>query len=115
MIVGGLGITLVLYLIRMNSTPKLPSNNTTALNGSVNGSLPLQSTTQSPVYYNNTSPAPTRQSLPSQYLLYALLVVAIAVFAYLAVIQYREYLQKKERKEMKLRAELFDKKLDELG
>ncbi len=114
--VGGLGIALVLYLIQTNSSPGFPSNNTTALNGSVNGSPPLQSTTQSPAYYNNTPPASTfGRSLPSQYILYAVLLVAIAVFAYLAVIQYRDYLRKKERREMKLRAELFDKKLDELG
>ncbi|WP_258083452.1 DUF4129 domain-containing protein [Thermococcus thermotolerans] len=109
-IVGG-----VVFRMMKKRPQGFPANDT-SVNGSVNGSLPLQSTTQSPVYYNNTPLAPTfRHPLPSQYLLYALLVVAIAVFAYLAVIQYREYLQKKERKEMKLRAELFDKKLDELG
>ncbi|NJE10994.1 DUF4129 domain-containing protein [Thermococcus sp. MAR1] len=109
-IVGG-----VVFRMMKKRSQGFPANNT-QVNASVNGSLPLQSTTQSPLYYNNTSPIATfRRPLPSQYLLYAILVGAIVVFAYLAVIQYREYLQKKERKEMKLRAELFDKKLDELG
>ncbi|ASJ11423.1 DUF4129 domain-containing protein [Thermococcus thioreducens] len=107
-IVGG-----VVFRMMKKRPLGFPANDT-SVNGSVNGSLPLQSTTQSPTYHN-VSLTPAREALSSQYLLYALLVVVIVVFAYLAVIQYREYLQKKERKEMKLRAELFDKKLDELG
>ncbi|NJE61817.1 DUF4129 domain-containing protein [Thermococcus sp. 21S7] len=109
--VGLSGFTLVWYLIRENAAVKIPSNNSTALNASVNGSAPVPS----PSYHNGTPLSPTRQPLPSQYLLYALLLVAIAVFGYLAAIQYRTYLRKKERREMRLRAELFDRKLDELG
>lgn len=55
-------------------------------------------------------------SLPFRYILYAVFLVAIAVFAYVAVVQYRGLLWKKGgREEMRLKAELFDKKLDDLG
>ena len=108
---GFSGLVLVMYLIRENTAVKIPSNNSTALNASVNGSAPVQTSS----HYNGTQLAPTRQSLPSQYLLYAVLLIVIVVFAYLAAVQYRTYLRKKERREMRLRAELFDRKLDELG
>ncbi|ASA78469.1 DUF4129 domain-containing protein [Thermococcus sp. 5-4] len=108
---GFSGLVLVMYLIRENAAVKIPSNNSTALNASVNGSAPVQT----PGHYNGTQLAPTRQSLPSQYILYAVLLIGIVVFSYLAAVQYRTYLRKKERREMRLRAELFDRKLDELG
>ncbi|NJE76695.1 DUF4129 domain-containing protein [Thermococcus sp. ES12] len=108
-----LGVVSVGRLLGKNSAVKHVSNNSTSLNASgvVNGSVIVHDSS----YYNGTQIAPTRHSLPSQYLLYIVLLFAIAVFAYLAVTQYRTYMRRKEREEMKLRAELFDRKLDELG
>lgn len=110
-VAAGAWSMLMLYMRQRGAVPGLPSNNSTALNASVNGSAPVRTSS----HYNGTQLAPTRQPLPSQYLLYAVLLIVIVVFAYLAAVQYRTYLRKKERREMRLRAELFDRELDELG
>ncbi|ASJ09821.1 hypothetical protein A3L12_00130 [Thermococcus sp. P6] len=55
------------------------------------------------------------RSMSQVYVPYALLLAAVVVFIYLAFIQYRGYLRRKEKVEIKLKAELFDRKLDDLG
>lgn len=86
--------------------------NSTSNSTTVNGSL----IPPSPVYYNNTTQAiQGREPLPSQYLLYAVLVLVVVLFGYTTLMVYRDALRRRERKEMKMRAEFFDRKLDELG
>jgi len=83
------------------------TNNTT-----VQGSAPVPA----PAYYNNTTTGvPGREPLSSQYVLYLVLALLIVAFLYTSVLIYRDSLRKRKRKQMKLRAELFDRKLEELG
>ncbi|NJD98723.1 DUF4129 domain-containing protein [Thermococcus sp. LS1] len=105
---AGIGTLVIGRYIKEISRIRIPVNNTTTLNGSA--------APPAPIYYNNTTTlTPARESLSSQYVLYLVLIAGITVFVYTTVLIYRDALKKRERKEMKLRAELFDKKLDELG
>jgi hypothetical protein len=49
------------------------------------------------------------------YLLYGSFVLFVVGAAYFVTVYYRDALKKRERKEMRSRAELFDRKVEELG
>jgi hypothetical protein len=63
---------------------------------------------------NFTNSTPT-VSIPPTYLLYGSFVLFVVGAAYFVTVYYRDALKKRERKEMRSRAELFDRKVEELG
>jgi len=109
---SGIGMLVVATYFRKAVESGRVMMNSTSNNTSVNGSV----VPPSPVYYNNTTQiAPTGEPLPSQYLLYLLLLLALAAFGYTTVMIYRDALRRRRRKKIKMRAEFFDRKLEELG
>lgn len=114
-IVMGIGALGYVYFGRNQKTlPLFPniSFNETLNNTSIGETV----TPPSPLYYNNTFANTTPTVSPqTNYLLYAFVAIFIVGAVYFAVVYYREALRKRKRKKMCERAELFDKKLDELG
>ncbi|ANF22377.1 DUF4129 domain-containing protein [Thermococcus piezophilus] len=105
---SAVGVVFISYGIKNMRIQPLPinaSNNTSSV-GTV--------TAPTPVYHNSTL-TPGNEMFPTTFALYLALLAALAGFLYFTLVYYREALKKRKRKEMKLRAELFDKKLDELG
>ncbi|ASI99356.1 DUF4129 domain-containing protein [Thermococcus celer] len=112
LVIAGALVGLIFLGLWSPSPSPFPPNNTSGL---VNLSSAPPNFSRPPTYHNDTRLAGAGLSLPFRYILYAVFLVAIAVFAYVAVVQYRGLLWKKGREEMRLKAELFDKKLDDLG
>jgi len=108
--IGLLGYYFVFFVMGQKKTP-LPSNssfNATTNHTSVGGpALPE---------YNVTSTNATSTVFSSPvYILYATIIVFVVVVAYFAVAYYRDALKKRKLREMRRRAELFDRKVGELG
>ncbi|WP_342666299.1 DUF4129 domain-containing protein [Thermococcus guaymasensis] len=108
--IGLLGYYFVFFVMGQKKTP-LPSNssfNATTNHASVSGpALPK---------YNVTSTNATSTVFSSPvYILYATIIVFVVVVAYFAVAYYRDALKKRKLREMRRRAELFDRKVGELG
>lgn len=108
--IGLLGYYFVLLIMGQTETP-LPSNssfNATTNHTSVGGpALPE---------YNVTSTNATHRVFSSPvYIFYAAIIVFVVAVAYFAVAYYRDALKKRKLREMRQRAELFDRKVGELG
>ncbi|AFL95221.1 hypothetical protein CL1_1018 [Thermococcus cleftensis] len=109
-IAGAAGI--LYYIGRSNPTPPVNSTLNSSLNSTTaNGSaIP-----PAPVYHNDTVSAAPPSGVPSSYLLYGAALLFLAGLSYFAVIYYREALRRRKLREMRLKAELFDRKVEELG
>ncbi|ASJ08207.1 hypothetical protein A3L11_02775 [Thermococcus siculi] len=107
----GIGVRGIIRVIRHSSIGK-PTNLTfNSTNASVNGGV----VPPSPVYHNDTITNATSTNVPSNYILYASLLLIIAGLSYFAIVYYREALKKRERKRMRKKALDFDRKVEELG
>ncbi|NJE02044.1 DUF4129 domain-containing protein [Thermococcus sp. JdF3] len=109
-IAGAAGI--LYYIGRSNPTPSVNSTLNSSLNSTTaNGSaIP-----PAPVYHNDTVSAAPHSGVPSSYVLYGAALLFLAGLSYFAVIYYREALRRRKLREMRLKAELFDRKVEELG
>lgn len=108
--IGLLGYYFVLFVMGQTKTPP-PSNS--SLNATIN-----HTSAGGPVLpqYNVTpTNATSTVSPPTTYLLYAFVMVFITGAAYFAAAYYRDALKKRKLREMRRRAELFDRKVGELG
>ncbi|NJE30155.1 DUF4129 domain-containing protein [Thermococcus sp. 18S1] len=109
-IAGTLGI---LYYLERTRAVDVPSNLT--FNHSLNNTTAGVATPPAPVYHNDTVSAAPPSGVPSSYVLYGAALLFLAGLSYFAVIYYREALRRRELREMRRRAELFDRKVEELG
>ncbi|QDA30455.1 DUF4129 domain-containing protein [Thermococcus indicus] len=103
----------ILYYLERTRAANVPSNLT--LNRSLNNTTAGVATPPAPVYHNDTVSAAPPSGVPSSYVLYGAALLFLAGLVYFAVLYYREALRRRKLREMRLKAELFDRKVEELG